>query len=159
MLKIVESTMRRRPMMVPSRSATAMTMRAREPGGRRIAARVVLAVASALLRIVVTSAGDSPPIGPLIGVIKSPSGGWPWLLAGATRKEPVPATGPADIPAGRVLWFTNGSEIPPMKKTPGGGGVGPRLSPVAGRCASEPVKAANSATLVLLEDVTTPTPP
>jgi len=40
----VESGMRRNPMMVPSRSATAITIFVREPIGRRIVARVVFAV-------------------------------------------------------------------------------------------------------------------
>ena len=42
--------------MVPSRSATEITMRVRDPSGRRIAARVNFASASALSRICFTSA-------------------------------------------------------------------------------------------------------
>src|SRR5258708_30491972 len=38
-LNAVESCIRRKPMIVPSRSATAITMRALEPRGNRIAAR------------------------------------------------------------------------------------------------------------------------
>ena len=51
MLNTVLSAMRYRPMIVPSRSATAIAMRAEEPMGRRITARVVFAVAMALLMI------------------------------------------------------------------------------------------------------------
>jgi hypothetical protein len=85
MLNAVESCMRRNPIIVPSRSATAIAIRVLELKGNRIAARVVFAVASALFRICVTSAELSPPSGPAAGVIKSPSGGWPWLFAGATK--------------------------------------------------------------------------
>src|SRR5215472_2026246 len=91
MLKTVESGIRRKPMIDPSKSATAITILVREPMGRRIAARVVFAVASVALK---------PPLGPAAGVIKSPSGGCPVLLAAATKKLPVPPTGPAERPAG-----------------------------------------------------------
>ena len=84
MLNTVESCMRRKPMIVPSRSATAITMRTFEPSGNRIAARVMFAVASALSKICFTSAALKPPIGPAPGVIKSPSGGCPGLFVGAT---------------------------------------------------------------------------
>ena len=77
MLNTVESCIRRNPMMVPSRSATAITIFAFEPSGNRIAARVILAVASALSKICFTSAALKPPSGPAAGTIKSPSGGCP----------------------------------------------------------------------------------
>src|SRR5712692_781336 len=100
MLNIVESGMRRTPMMVPSKSATAITILVREPIGKRIAARVRFAVASALSKIRFTSAALNPPNGPGAEVIKSPSGGCPWLFAGAIKKLPVPDTGPEEKPAG-----------------------------------------------------------
>src|SRR5215472_3404326 len=127
-LNTVESAMRRSPIIVPSRSATAMTMRARDPIGNRIAARVVLAVASALFRIVWTSDALKPPSGPATGVTKSPSGGWPALFVGATKNDSVPDTGPAETPLGREVWFTNGSATPPINTTPGDAGVGPNKS-------------------------------
>src|SRR5215472_17064804 len=99
-LKTVESGMRRNPMIVPSGSATAITIFVREPIGRRIAARVVFAVASALSRTCFTSAALNPPSGPAAGAIKSPSGGCPWLFVGGIRELAAPATGPAENPAG-----------------------------------------------------------
>jgi hypothetical protein len=85
MLNTVESCIRRKPIMVPSKSATAITIFAFEPSGNRIAARVVFAVASALPRICVTSAALSPPSGPAAGGIKSPSGGCSRLFDAATK--------------------------------------------------------------------------
>ena len=76
-LRIVESGIRRNPMIFPSRSATAITMRVFEPSGNRIAARVVFAVASASSKICLTSVTLNPPSGPAAGTIKSPSGGCP----------------------------------------------------------------------------------
>src|SRR5271170_7035898 len=72
-LKMVASRMRRSPMRVPSRSATAMTMCAREPMGRRMTPRVCSAADSAASRIPVTCAAVSPPTGPAAGAIKSSS--------------------------------------------------------------------------------------
>src|SRR6184192_491772 len=111
-LKTVESGMRRNPMIVPSRSATATTILVRDPIGRRIAARVVFAVASALSRICFTSAALSPPSGPAAGAIKSPSGGCPWLFVGGIRKLPVPATDPGENPAGRSEEHTSELQSP-----------------------------------------------
>src|SRR5215467_15601003 len=154
MLQYVDSAMRRKPMTVPSRSATAMTMRVREPMGKRIAARVVFAVASALSKICVTSVALKPPMGPAAGVIKSPSGGGPVLLVGATRKLPVPPTGPAERLAGSDVWLTNGRATPPMKTTPGAAGVGPKVSVGDVRAVVDPENAANSATFRSLAEVT-----
>src|SRR5580692_8506956 len=107
-LNTVESCIRRKPIIVPSRSATAITIRAREPIGNRIAARVVLAVASALLKMVRTSVALNPPSGPAAGVIRSPSGGCPALFTGAAKYDPAPATGPAETPDGGDVCDTNG---------------------------------------------------
>src|SRR5579862_7717853 len=87
MLKTVESVIRYRPIKVPSRSLTAITIFAFAPIGKRICARVVLAVAIALLMICVTSAALRPPIGPAVVVIKFPSGGTPGLAIGPTEKS------------------------------------------------------------------------
>src|SRR5690242_19587584 len=157
-LKTVESAMRRSPMMEPSRSATAMTIRVREPFGKRIAARVVLAVASALFRIVWTSDVLKPPSGPAAGAIRSPSGGCPALFVGATKNDPVPATGPAETALGRDVWLTNGSATPPINTTPGDAGVGPKTSDGPLRWAVATENAANSATLRSVAVVTTPIP-
>src|ERR1017187_2414008 len=54
--KIGESGMRYSARILPSRSDTAITMRARVPSGSRICARVRLAVSMALCTIAVTSA-------------------------------------------------------------------------------------------------------
>ena len=51
---------------MPSRSLTAITIFARDPSGRRICARVSLAVATALLMICITSADVNPPSGPMV---------------------------------------------------------------------------------------------
>src|SRR5271170_902429 len=104
-LKIVASGIRRGPMNVPSRSDTAITILAVDPSGRRMAARVMFAVASAWSRIVITCAAVRPPRGPLVGVIRSPSGGCPVLLIGENpgTYAPVPATGPAVKPLGMVV--------------------------------------------------------
>src|SRR5580692_1572278 len=116
-------------MIVPSRSATAMAMRAEEPTGRRITARVVFAVAMELLMIIETSEAASPPRGPAAGATSIPSGGAPGLGDGPTMKLPVEL--PALTPAGRVVWFTNGKATPLMKTTPGAAGVGPNPFVVA----------------------------
>src|SRR5216683_1144199 len=125
-------------MIVPSRSATAIAMRAEEPMGRRITARVVFAVAMALLMICVTSDAVSPPSGPATGATSMPSGGGPALADGPTKKLPVKL--PALTPAGGVFWFTNGRATPPMNTTPGAAGAGPNPLDVAA------AKAAYSAT-------------
>src|SRR5579863_9725373 len=101
MLKTVASGMRYRPMIVPSRSATAIAMRADEPMGRRITARVLLAVAIALLMIAVTSDAERPPSVPAAGATSVPSGVVPGLAAGPTTKPPVKV--PALVPAGGVV--------------------------------------------------------
>src|SRR5258707_13999362 len=75
MLKTVESVMRRRPIKVPSRSATAMTIFAREARGRRMAARVVLAVGSAAVRGFRASVSMGAPPRPLGGGGRMPYGG------------------------------------------------------------------------------------
>src|SRR5580693_3502489 len=110
-------------MIEPSRSATAMAMRVEEPMGRRITARVVFAVAIALLIIVVTSDAASPPSGPATGATSMPSGAVPALADGTTTKPPAKL--PALTPAGSVVWFTNGRATPPINTTPGAAGVGP----------------------------------
>src|SRR5690242_1124580 len=109
--------------------------------------------------MVFTSDALKPPTGPAAGAIKSPSGGCPALLAGATRYAPLPAAGPADTPAGRVLAITKGSVTPPMETAPGAAGVGPKESVALGLCVVDPMNAANSATSRSLELVTTPIPP
>ena len=97
MLNTVLSAMRYRPMIVPSRSATAIAMRAEEPMGRRITARVVFAVAMALLMIAVTSDAASPPSGPAAGATSMPSGGVPgtrrWAYNKASRETACARTG------------------------------------------------------------------
>src|ERR1700686_3830285 len=116
-------------MIVPSRSATAIAMRAEEPMGNRITARVVLAVAIALLMICVASVTERPPIGPATGATSIPSGGGPGLAAGLTTKLPVKL--PAPTPAGRVVCFTKGNCTPSITTTPGAAGVGPNPFEVA----------------------------
>ena len=69
--------------------------------GRRITARVVFAVAIALLMICVTSEAESPPSGPATGATSMPSGGGPGLAEGPATKLPVKL--PAPTPAGRVV--------------------------------------------------------
>src|SRR5271168_5050334 len=138
-LKTVASCIRRKPINVPSRSATAIAIRAREPIGKRIEARVALAVASALFKIVCTSAALSPPSGPAPGVIRSPSGGCPALFEGATKYDPAPATGPTETLDGNDVCVTNGSAMPPMKTTPGAAGVGPKEPDDPVRCVVDPV--------------------
>src|ERR1700722_13794872 len=110
-------------MIDPSKSATAIVMRVEEPIGKRIAARVVFAVAMELSMIDVTSDAASPPIGPAAGATSMPSGGVPGLADGPTTKLPVKL--PALIPAGRLVWLTNGKATPLMNTTPGAAGVGP----------------------------------
>ena len=56
-----------------------MAMRVEEPMGRRITARVMFAVAIALLMICVTSDAASPPSGPATGATSISSGGVPGL--------------------------------------------------------------------------------
>src|SRR4029077_3808769 len=104
-------------------------MRAEEPMGKRITARVVLAVATALLMIVVTSDAARPPSGPAAGATSMPSGGAPVLADGPTTKLPVKL--PALVPAGKVFWFTKGRATPPMNTTPGAAGAGPNPFDVA----------------------------
>src|SRR5580693_7250554 len=128
-LNTVLSAMRYIPMIVPSRSATAIAMRAEEPIGRRITARVVFAVPMALLMIVATSGAVRPPSGPAAGATSIASGGVPGLDDGPTRKLPVKV--PALVPAGGVFWFTNGRATPPMNTTPGAAGAGPNPFEVA----------------------------
>ena len=84
MLKMVASGIRCNPMIVPSKSVTAITIRVRMPCGRRIAARVLFAVAIALSMIWRTSAAVNPPTAPAVGATKSPSGGGPELATGPT---------------------------------------------------------------------------
>src|ERR1700726_2432803 len=104
-------------------------MRVREPMGNRITARVVVAVAIALLMICPTSLAESPPSGPDAGATSIPSGARPGLASGPTRKLPV--TLPAPTPAGRVICFTKGNATPPITTTPGAAGVGPNPFEVA----------------------------
>src|SRR6202021_2998976 len=99
MLKIGESAMRYRPINVPSRSLTAITILALTPMGRRICARVVFAVAIALVISCATSEAVKPPIGPFVSGIKSPSGGTPGLASGPTLKN-AGLDGPGVTPLG-----------------------------------------------------------
>src|SRR5580700_11428501 len=115
-LNTVPSGMRYRPSSVPSRSETAMVIRALDPGGRRMTARVVFAVATAFVMISLTSLCDSAL--PALGPTRYPSGG-SVPAVGATLYEPVKV--PADVPAGCVVWSTKGNAIPPIITTPGGG--------------------------------------
>src|SRR6266851_4601132 len=101
MLKTVESGIRRRPIIVPSVSATAITILVRDPSGRRIAARVSFASASALLRMVDTSAADNPPV------------------AGTNHVPPVIV--PVPTPAGGLVLSIAGKTTPPRNTLPGGG--------------------------------------
>src|SRR5579863_3852130 len=129
MLKTVLSAMRYMPIIVPSRSATAMAMRAEEPMGKRITARVVFAAAIELLMIAVTSDAARPPSGPATGATNMPSGGVRGLADGPATKLPVKL--PVLVPAGGVVWLTNGRATPLMNTTPGAAGVGPNPFEVA----------------------------
>src|SRR6202142_4325704 len=115
-LKTVASCIRCRPNTVPSRSVTALVILVGESGGRRITARVTLAVATAWLMIFVTSLCDRDD--PAVGPTRSPSGGNP-PFSGPNVYVPVVVPGP--MPSGGVVWFTKGRAIPPRRTTPGGG--------------------------------------
>src|SRR5579872_1540177 len=136
-------------MIVPSRSATEITMRVREPMGRRITARVRLAVATAFEMIWLTSAALKPPSGPAAAETKNPSGGALALATGPRAYAPFKL--PGATPAGAVVWFTNGNVTPLMTTTPGDGGLG------AKPFVAMAVNAAYSATS--LAGPTTPIPP
>src|ERR1700676_3853490 len=116
-------------MIDPSKSATAIVMRVEEPMGKCIAARVVFAVAMELFMIDATSDAASPPIGPAACATSIPSGGVAGLAERPTTKLPVKL--PALIPAGRVVWLTNGRATPLRNTTPGAAGVGPNPFEVA----------------------------
>src|SRR6266852_1135307 len=113
MLKTVESGIRRRPIIVPSVSATAITILVRDPSGRRIAARVSFASASALLRMVDTPVADNPPV-PATGATKSPSAGVPVPPVAATNHVP-PAIVRVPTPAGGLVLLIAGKTTPPRK--------------------------------------------
>jgi len=101
---------------VPSRSETDIVIFVREPGGSRMTARVVFAVATAFMMISSTSLCESAL--PAFGPTRYPSGGNVPAVADTLYE---PAKGPGDVPAGCVVWATNGSAMPPTITTPGGG--------------------------------------
>jgi hypothetical protein len=72
-LKTVPSGMRYKPSSLPSRSETAIVILAVDPMGRRMTARVMFAVATALVTISLTSLCESPESA--TGPTKYPSGG------------------------------------------------------------------------------------
>src|SRR5882757_7958737 len=142
-LKTVESGIRRRPMRVPSRSATAIAILVAELVGKRMAARVFSAVAWALSKTCWTS--ETVSILPAVGWIKSLMGGCPLLQAAGRSGQilkKLPLAVPGLAPAGRDVLLTRGKAIPPMKTAPGSGsGLGMKLKPAV----FAPLTAANSA--------------
>src|SRR5271170_101753 len=93
--------------------------------GRRMTARVIIAVFIAFWMISWTSLAVSAP-GTLallaLGPTSHSSGGSTPAVAGTTYVPPVyDAMLPADMPAGSVVWVAKGNAIPPTITTPGGG--------------------------------------